>query len=118
MNLEEIRAFCLAFAGATEDVKWGNDLTFCIGGKMFAVTGLETAAQSISFKCTPEKFAELVELEGIIPAHYVARYHWVTVENTNALKPEELKSLIEKSYKLVLEKLPKKLRSEIGGSRD
>lgn len=114
MNLEEIRTFCLSFPGATEDVKWGNDLTFCVGKKMFAVTGLETAAQSISFKCTPEKFAELTEHEGIRPADYVARYHWVTVENFDAVKPDELKVLIEKSYKMVFEKLPQKLRNEIG----
>jgi predicted DNA-binding protein (MmcQ/YjbR family) len=114
MNLEEIRKFCLSFPGATEDVKWGSDLTFCVGKKMFAVTGLETAAQNISFKCTPEKFAELVELDGIMPAHYTARYHWVTVENHAPLKPAELKALIRKSYELVLEKLPKRLRNEIG----
>jgi predicted DNA-binding protein (MmcQ/YjbR family) len=114
MDLEEIRTFCLTFPGATEDVKWGNDLTFSVGTKMFAVTALETAAPpGISFKCTPEKFAELTERDGIIPAHYVARYHWVTVENTDALKPSELESLIEKSYEMVLEKLPKKLKNEI-----
>jgi predicted DNA-binding protein (MmcQ/YjbR family) len=113
MDLEEIRKFCLSLPGATEDVKWGNDLTFCIGKKMFAVSGLETAAQSISFKCTPEKFAELVEKDGIIPAHYVARYHWVTVEKFDALKSNELQALIEDSYKMVREKLPKKLRNEL-----
>jgi len=47
MDLEEIRALCLSFPGATEDVKWGNDLTFSVGKKMFAVTGLDTAAQSV-----------------------------------------------------------------------
>ena len=113
MDLEEIRAFCLSLPGATEDVKWGNDLTFCVGKKMFAVTGLDSASQSISFKCTPEKFAELIEKDGIIPAHYVARYHWITAENLDALKANELKALIEKSYEMVRDKLPKKLRNEI-----
>jgi predicted DNA-binding protein (MmcQ/YjbR family) len=115
MNIDELRQFCLSFPGATEDVKWGNDLTFTVGKKMFAVTGLETAQGSISFKCTPEKFAELVEIDGIRPAHYVARYHWVTVENMDALKADELKNLIENSYRMVREKLPKKLRQELGG---
>jgi predicted DNA-binding protein (MmcQ/YjbR family) len=113
MDLEEIRKLCLSLPGATEDVKWGNDLTFCVGQKMFAVTGLDSAAQSISFKCTPEKFAELIEKDGIIPAHYVARYHWVTVENLDAIKPEELRDLIENSYRMVAEKLPKKLKPEL-----
>jgi len=113
MDVEEIRSFCLSLPHSTEDVKWGNDLTFCIGKKMFAVTGLETAVQSISFKCTPEKFAELVEINGIIPAHYVARYHWVTVEKLDALPQAELKDLIKHSYKMVWEKLPNKLKNQL-----
>ena len=113
MDLEEIRAFCLSFPGATEDVKWGSDLTFLVGKKMFAVTGLDAATQGISFKCTPEKFAELVERDGIRPAHYVARYHWVTVENLDALKADELKALIEKSYEMVRDKLPKGVKKEL-----
>ena len=75
--------------------------------------GLETAVESISFKCTPEKFAELVEIEGIIPAHYVARYHWVSVENLDALPKAELKDLIKNSYKMVWEKLPNKLKNQL-----
>jgi predicted DNA-binding protein (MmcQ/YjbR family) len=113
MNIDELRQFCLSFPGAAEDVKWGNDLTFSVGKKMFAVTGIETAQTAVSFKCTPEKFAELVEQDGIIPAHYVARYHWVTVEKIDALETEELKRLIENSYEMVREKLPKKLRNEL-----
>lgn len=113
MNIEEIRNFCLSLPFATEDVKWGNDLTFCVGKKMFAVTALETAVQGVSLKCTPEKFAELIEKDGIIPAHYVARYHWVTLENIDALSKEELKDLIEKSYEMVYEKLPKGVKNNL-----
>ena len=114
MNIEELRKFCLALPHATEDIKWGNDLCFCIGKKMFAVTGIEMAENSsISFKCTPEKFAELTEIDGIIPAHYVARYHWVTVEKTDAIAQDELKDLIKNSYHLVWEKLPNKLKTSL-----
>lgn len=113
MNIDEIRQFCLSLPHATEDVKWGNDLTFCIGKKMFAVTGLEPAQTGVSFKCTPEKFAELIEKDGIIPAHYVARYHWVTVEKLDALKTAELKDLIKNSYTMVWEKLPKGVKNKL-----
>lgn len=114
MDIEEIRRFCLSLPFATEDVKWGNDLTFSVGKKMFAVTGLETAEQtSVSFKCTPEKFAELVEKDGIIPAHYVARYHWITLEKLDALSASELKDLIKQSYQLVWDKLPKSLKNKL-----
>lgn len=113
MDIDEIREFCLLFPHTTEDVKWGNDLVFCVGKKMFAVTGLEMANTSISLKCTPDKFAELIERDGIIPAQYVARYHWITLEKLDALKIDELKDLIKQSYKMVWEKLPKNLKSRL-----
>lgn len=113
MDIEELRQFCLSLPHATEDVKWGNDLTFCVGKKMFAVTGLDAAQFSVSFKCTPEKFAELIEKDGVIPAHYVARYHWVTVETLDALETGEMKDLIENSYKMVWEKLPKGTKNKL-----
>jgi predicted DNA-binding protein (MmcQ/YjbR family) len=113
MNIEELRKLCLSFPHATEDVKWGKDLCFSIGGKMFCATGLDAATGQISFKCTPERFAELVEREGIIPAPYVARYHWVAVEDPSALSVEEYEDLISRSYLLVYEKLPAKERKNL-----
>src|SRR3982750_3089899 len=109
MNIEELREFCLSMPHATEDVKWGADLCFCVGAKMFAVTGFESGGR-LSFKCTPEKFAELTERNGIIPAPYVARYHWVYLEDPEALAESELKALISNSYQLVFDKLPPKIR--------
>jgi len=112
MDIESVRTHCLSFPHATEVVLWGNDLVFKIGGKMFAVLGLDPASDHcLSFKCTPEKFAELVEQDGIVPAPYVARYHWVALEQFNALSEKELKSLLREAYDLVFEKLPKRTRS-------
>ena len=115
MDIEEARAHCLSFPHVTENVQWGNDLVFKIAGKMFAVTVLEGASKyCLSFKCTPEKFAELGEQDGIAPAPYAARYHWVALEQFNALSEKELKSLLRNAYELVLAKLPKKLRAQLG----
>ena len=75
MNLESLRQYCLSFPDATENVQWGADLVFKIGGKMFTVACLTPGETKVSFKCTPEEFAELVEHEDIKPADYVARYH-------------------------------------------
>jgi predicted DNA-binding protein (MmcQ/YjbR family) len=97
-------------------VLWGNDLVFKIGGKMFTVISLEDASDHcMSFKCTPEKFAELVEQDGIMPAPYVARYHWVALERFDVLSDKELKTLLRNAYDLVFEKLPKKLKAELEG---
>ena len=100
MNIEDVQNFCLSLPHVTEDVKWGNDLCFCVGEKMFAVVGLEPGKVIASFKCTPEKFSELIEREGIIPAPYVARYHWVGLERFDVLDDDEYKSLLKDSYKI------------------
>jgi predicted DNA-binding protein (MmcQ/YjbR family) len=116
MDIEQVHAYCLSFPRVSEEVLWGNDLVFKIGGKMFAVIGLDPASDHrLSLKCTPEKFAELVEQDGIVPAPYVARYHWVALERFNVLGDKELKALLRQAYDLVFEKLPKKLKVHLEG---
>ena len=112
MDAESVRKFCLSQPHVTEDVQWENDLLFRIGNKMFAVVALDGATDHrMSFKCTPEVFAELTEREGIVPAPYVARYHWVALERFDALPERELKELLRNAYRLILEKLPRKSRA-------
>ena len=67
----------------------------------------------LSFKCTPEKFAELIERDDVVPAPYVARYHWVGLEKWDAIPQRELKELLKNAYQLVHDKLPKKVRQEL-----
>lgn len=114
--IDWVRAFCLTLPHATEDVQWEHNLLFRIAGKMFCIANLEPAVSptKIAFKCTPEKFAELVEMEGIIPAPYMARNHWVAILEINALRQPEFKELIANSYQLVLQKLPRKTQAALG----
>jgi predicted DNA-binding protein (MmcQ/YjbR family) len=115
MDNESVRAYCLSFPHVTEEILWGADLVFKIGGKMFTVIGLDAGSDHrMSFKATPEKFAELIERNGIVPAPYVAKYHWVALERFNALSEKELKSLVQTAYDLVFEKLPKKAKAGLG----
>lgn len=113
MEFEWVRRCCLSLPHATEQVQWGNDLVFKVGGKMFAVTPLEPAPVFLSFKCTPEMFAEMIERPGIRPAAYVARYHWISLESEDALPVQETKALLRQAYELVFAKLPKKIRVEL-----
>lgn len=115
MNVEQLRKFCLGFPGVTEDVKWGNDLCFSVGGKMFAVTAADSSEGGVSLKTTPEKFAELTERQGIRPADYVARYHWITIDDPKAVSVAEVKDLIRESYQMVFDKLPAKAKKTITG---
>ena len=113
--IEWVRSVCLGLPHTTEKIQWVHDLLFCIGGKMYCVVNLEAGLSptKIAFKCTPERFAELVETEGIIPAPYMARNHWVAFTEIEALRQQEIKALIHDSYRLVLENLPKKLQMQL-----
>jgi predicted DNA-binding protein (MmcQ/YjbR family) len=112
MNIDSVRSYCLSLPGATEGIQWENDLLFRIAGKIFAVVALEQSPNSVSFKCTPEEFAGLIEREGIIPAPYMARNKWVAVQGFNVLGKSETERLIRNSYDMVLAKLPKKVQAE------
>ena len=113
MTIEQLRNLCLSFPHATEDVKWGNDLCFSIGGKMFCVTGLEEPL-SASFKVRQEEFEEMCQREHIVPAPYVARYHWVLVQQPDALSGQGWEDFVKQSYELVRAALPKKVREGLG----
>jgi predicted DNA-binding protein (MmcQ/YjbR family) len=113
MNAEWVRRVCLSFPHAAEQVTWGSDLTFRVAGKIFAVTVTEIAPVWLSFKASPENFAELTERAGIIPAPYLARAQWVALETKDALPLEELTGLLRESYDLVVAKLPGKTRENL-----
>ncbi len=115
MTIDWVREQCLALPHVTEDVKWENNLVFSIGDKMFALTGLEPGEVWLSFKATPEVFAELSERPGIRPAPYLARAQWLAVERLDVLDPRELQQLLRQSYDLVFAKLTKKRQRELAG---
>jgi predicted DNA-binding protein (MmcQ/YjbR family) len=110
MNAESIRRFCLSFPNAKENLQWGETLCFKVGGKIFAMLNLDTVPQRLCLKSTAERFAELVEQEGIVPAPYVGRYKWVLLEQLDVLPGAELEDLIRQSYEMVAAKLPRSER--------
>jgi predicted DNA-binding protein (MmcQ/YjbR family) len=105
MNVDELRKYCLSFPEATENLQWGDDLCFKVGGKIFVILGLDNPR--MCFKCTPETFAELIEREDIRPAPYVGRYKWVMLDRLDAVRGDELEDLIRQSYEMVAANAPK-----------
>jgi predicted DNA-binding protein (MmcQ/YjbR family) len=116
MNIEQLRTLCLSFPAATEQIQWGDNLLFKVGGKMFAIASLEPSPVWLSLKANPEEFAELTERPGVIPAPYLARAKWIALESQEALSNPELEALLRESYALVLAKLPRKLREKVSAS--
>jgi predicted DNA-binding protein (MmcQ/YjbR family) len=113
MNIDQLRMLCLSLPGATEQIQWGDDLLFKVGGKMFVVMRLEPAKVWLSLKASPEKFAELTERPGVIPAPYLARAKWISLETPDALPAAEIAALVRESYELVVAKLSRKMRESV-----
>src|SRR5258708_1829956 len=113
MNIDQLRKLCLSFPGTTEQIQWGDNLLFKVGGKMFAVAALEPAAVRMSRKPTPEISADFTKGHGLFPAPYRARAKWIARESQDSLPAAEIAGLLRESYELVLAKLPRKLRETV-----
>jgi predicted DNA-binding protein (MmcQ/YjbR family) len=109
MDLETLRSFCLSLPAATEDVKWGQDLCFCVGAKIFCVASME-GPLTFSFKVPDEDFDEISSRAGFTPAPYMARAKWVMVTNSSKIKKKETEEMVRASYEMIKSKLTKKLR--------
>jgi predicted DNA-binding protein (MmcQ/YjbR family) len=88
-----------------------------VAGKIHALTALQPARTWLTFKASPETFAELTERPDIIPAPYLARAKWVALETKDALPLDELARLLRESYDMVVAKLPKKTREALASAK-
>ena len=110
MRQQAVRKICMKLPGATENMQWGDDRVFKVAGKMFACSGIETDSR-YSFKVDDERFLELTDQPGIEPAPYLARAKWIQVDPaTCRLTDKEIAALLERSWQLVVAKLPKKVQ--------
>ncbi len=106
MNVDSIREYCLSFPNSKENLQWGDNLCFKVGGKIFVILGLDELR--VCFKSAPDVFAELVEREDIRPAPYVGRYKWVMLARLDAVSDNEFREFVRQSYEMVSTKIPKK----------
>src|SRR5688572_21540471 len=105
--LEELRSHCMAKPGATEDYPWG-DIVWKVGGKMFAGTGGD--GEKLGVKSTLDKQAALIQHPDIEVAQYVGKHGWVTITVRSRETLDLALELIDESYDMVVEKLPKSRR--------
>jgi predicted DNA-binding protein (MmcQ/YjbR family) len=117
MDNERIRDLCLALPHAAETVNWGHHLVYWagdrdLGGKMFAMTDLDgSGAGVLWFHCDAERFHELLEVDGIIPAPYLAKARWVTLERWDALRPRQIEDELRRAHDLIFAKLPPRTKA-------
>jgi predicted DNA-binding protein (MmcQ/YjbR family) len=112
VNAASLRRMCEALPGTEVDIKWGADVCYCVGKKMYAVTGPK--GDGVSLKVEPELFELLTSRKGVVPAPYMAKHFWVAIDDDADVSEQELAALLKKSHSLVAAKLPKKLRVSLG----
>jgi predicted DNA-binding protein (MmcQ/YjbR family) len=116
MDAECLREYLLRLPHVVETMQWGANLVFwvgdkALGGKMFAVLNLDDGQKAVlSFAAGPERYAELLETEGVFPAPYLARAHWVALKHWGVFRSTELEELLEHGRRLIYDKLPKKTK--------
>ena len=116
MDAERLREYLLRLPHVVETMQWGANLVFwvgdkAIGGKMFAVLNLDDDPKAVlSFAAGPERYAELLEIEGVFPAPYLARAHWVALKHWGVFRSSELEDLLEHGRRLIYDNLPRKTR--------
>lgn len=116
MNIEELRAYCLAKGEVTESFPFDETtLVFKVAGKMFCMTDLEDSF-TINLKNDPERNLELRERYlSIRPGYHMNKRHWNTVDIDGSVPDSLIRQLIDDSYRLVVGKLPKTERDKITG---
>jgi predicted DNA-binding protein (MmcQ/YjbR family) len=122
MDAEQVRSILRKLPHSVETMQWGANLVYwvgdkAIGGKMFALVNLDEDRDPLkptpvmSFYVGTERYSELLETEGIVPAPYMARIYWVALTRWNALRPSELTALLRDASEGVRARLPKKVHT-------
>ncbi len=115
MTPKTFEARCLRLPAATKVVQWEGTSVFKVGGKMFALSGGYTAESGgYMFKVSDMAYGMLIEHGLARPAPYLARAKWVQLVGNNALPDAELTAYLVQAHALIVAKLSKKLRKELG----
>jgi predicted DNA-binding protein (MmcQ/YjbR family) len=114
VNVEEFRIYCLSKAQVTEEFPFDETtLVFKVAGKMFALTGLDDPDFKVNLKCDPDRSIELREqYESIRPGWHMNKLHWNTVHLDGSISDQFFLELVDHSYDLIVQSLPKKLRDQ------
>jgi predicted DNA-binding protein (MmcQ/YjbR family) len=112
MDQHELKAACLAMPGAREEFPFGDEVSvFKVGGKMFALSSLDSEPLQLSIKCEPELAVRLRAAHpAIAPGYHLNKRHWNTITIDGSLADQMVTDLLVDSYDLVVASLPKSRR--------
>jgi predicted DNA-binding protein (MmcQ/YjbR family) len=120
MNPAHLRDRCLSFTGAEETFPFGPEVSvFKVAGKIFALSQLDSESLRVSLKCDPRLAEALREAHAaVIPGYHLNKRHWNTVILDGSIPDDAINDMIEDSYDLVVSKLSRARRSELGWGGD
>jgi len=115
MNIETLREYCLSKKAVTEDFPFGEDtLVFRVLNKIFLLVSLSSNPLQFNAKCDPDKVIELRDqYDAVQPGYHMNKKHWNTVIMNGSLSNAQLKEMIDDSYNLIVQSLPKKERENL-----
>jgi predicted DNA-binding protein (MmcQ/YjbR family) len=115
MDAAAFRKYCLKKPGTTEDSPFGPEhIVFKVGGKMFALLAFEEVPPTANLKCDPDRALELRDrYEEVQPGYHMNKKHWNTVVLTGSVPDAEIRQMIDHSYELVVNSLPRKTREAL-----
>lgn len=119
MNVSQLKAFCRGFPGAVETLHGEpyNFLVYAVRGRKFAYFKTSHPERwRFSMRVAPDRFVELTDVQGVKPARYRGRFHWITVVNVSSIPASYLTELVDWSYQKAVASLSKSARTEICGS--
>ena len=120
MTADALRGWCLSRPGASEEFPFGPETSvFKVAGKMFALSALGAPALRVSVKCEPELAQALrASYTEVQPGYHLNKRHWNTIALDGSLPDELVVGLLEDSYDLVVDALPKRTRAALGWAPD
>src|SRR5258707_10231249 len=109
MDAVEFREYCLTKSKVTEGTPFGESvLVFKVAGKMFALMSLDEVPATANLKCDPDLALDLRDrYEQVRPGYHMNKKHWNTVEIDSGIPEAELCGMIDHSYDLVVQSLPR-----------
>ncbi len=119
MNYTSAKAYLLSQPEAEEDYPFGPEAAvFKIRNKMFALL-METKGQArVNLKCDPDEALALRDIfAAVTPGYHMNKKHWNTVHLDGSVPDGEIERMMDMSFQLVVQGMPKAKRPLITHSK-
>ena len=118
MTAIELRDHCLSLPGSSFDFPFDTEtIVFRVGGRMFALSGIDADPVSVTLKCDPILARDLrAAYDAVTPGYHMNKEHWNTIRAGADLPDDKLRWLIDHSHELVAAGLPRSQRTAGGAS--